>query len=385
MQPLTVSIPTKIIFGVESHSKIPEEVRALGGEAVFLVTDQGVAQTGFFKKVTDLLQSSKIGMEVFGEVEPDPSAKTVEKAFNLFQKRKAPVLLAIGGGSPMDTAKAVGILATNGGRIHDYEAIERYKIPPLPLIAVPTTAGTGSEVSGSCVITDTERGLKMSIRHPRFNPARVAILEPLALTSLPASVAAHAGMDAFVHALESYVSLQSSPLTDGINLHAIQLIAENIRPFVANRGNLDAGGNMLSGSALAAIGFTNTGAGNVHCMARFVGALFHVPHGLSNAVCLPYAAEFNLIACPEKFSRVAQAMGVKIGGMTSMEAARSAISAIQVLCEDIGIPRNLKEIGVKEEAIPKMAQLAFQANYNRWNPRNTTEQDFLKLFHRAMG
>jgi alcohol dehydrogenase len=120
-------------------------------------------------------------------------------------------------------------------------------------------------------------------------------------------------------------------------------------------------------------------------MARFVGALFHVPHGLSNAVCLPYAAEFNLIACPEKFARVAQAMGVKIGGMTSMEAARSAISAIQVLCEDIGIPRNLKEIGVKEEAIPRMAQLAFQANYNRWNPRNTTEQDFLKLFHRAMG
>jgi len=142
---------------------------------------------------------------------------------------------------------------------------------------------------------------------------------------------------------------------------------------------------MLSGSALAAMGFTNTGAGNVHCMARVVGALFHVPHGLANAVCLPYAAEFNLIACPEKFARVAQAMGVETGGMTSMEAARSAISAIKEICEDIGIPRNLREIGVKEESIPKMAQLAFQANYNRWNPRNTTEGDFLKLFQKAMG
>src|SRR4030042_281416 len=224
MQPMTISIPTKIIFGVESHSMIPDEVRALGGDTVFLVTDKGVAQTDFFKKVADLLHSSKIGFETFDDVEADPSDQTVEKAFNLFQKGKATVLLAVGGGSPMDTAKAVGILATNGGRIHDYEAVDRIKIPPLPLIAVPTTAGTGSEVSGTSVITDTQRGLKMSIRHARFNPARVAILEPLALISLPASVAAHAGMDAFVHALESYVSLQSSPLTQGITLHAIRLI-----------------------------------------------------------------------------------------------------------------------------------------------------------------
>ncbi len=385
MQPMTLSIPTKIILGVGSYAKIPEEVRELGGEAVFLVTDKGVAQAGFFKKIIDHLRSSNIGAEIFDDVEPDPSAKTVEKGFDLFLKRKAPVLLAIGGGSPMDTAKAIGILATNGGRIHDYEGIERFKSPPLPLIALPTTAGTGSEVSGSCVITDTESGLKMSIRHARFNPARVAILDPLALTSLPGSVAAYAGMDAFVHALESYVSLQSSPLTDGINLYAIQLIAENIRPFVANRGNLEAGGNMLSGAALGAIGFTNTGAGNVHCMARFVGAFFHVPHGLSNAVCLPYVAEFNMMACPEKFARMAQAMGVEIGGRTPLEAARSAISALKALGEDIGIPRSLREIGVKAEAIPKMAQLAFQANYNRWNPRYTTEEDFVKLFHRAMG
>jgi alcohol dehydrogenase len=385
MHPVTISIPTKIIFGVESYLRIPEEVRGLGGDAVFSVTDKGVAQTGFFKKVIDLLQSSKIGIDIFDEVEPDPTDKTVEKAFNLYQKGKVSVLLALGGGSPMDTAKAVGILATNGGRIHDYEAIDRYKSPSLPLIAVPTTAGTGSEVSGTTVITDTERGLKISIRHPRFNPARVAILDPLALTSLPASVAAHAGMDAFIHALESFVSLQSSPIIGGITLHAIRLIGESIRPFVANRGNLEAGGNMLSGAAMGAMGFTNTGAGNVHCMARLVGTFFHVPHGLANAVCLPSVAEFNMIACPEKFARVAQAMGVQIDGMTSLEAARSAVSAIKVLCEDIGIPRNLKEIGGKEEAIPKMAQLAFQSNYNRWNPRYTTEEDFVKLFCRAMG
>lgn len=385
MQKMIISIHTKIILGVGSHSWIPQEIKRLGGEAVFLITDKGVVQTDFFKKAADLLQSSKINVEVFDDVEPDPSANTVEKAFQIFQKKRPPVLLAIGGGSPMDTAKAVGILATNGGRIHDYEGMNTFQTPPLPLIAIPTTAGTGSEVSGSCVITDTERGIKMSIRHACLNPSRVAILDPLALTSLPAHVAAHAGMDAFVHALESYVSLQAGPLTDGINLYAMELITKNIRPFVSNRGNLEAGGNMLAGATLGGIGFSHTGAGNVHCMARFVGAFFHIPHGLANAVCLPYAAEFNMIACPEKFARIAQALGIETVGITGMEAARAAISAIRLLCNDIGIPRNLKEIGVKEEAIPKMAQLAFQANYNRWNPRYTTEQDFITLFQKAMG
>ena len=381
---MIITIPTQINFGINAHSGLSEEVKNLGANQVFLITDEGVSKTDFFKGVLDHLKSQGIGFEMFSSVEPDPSAETVEKAFLQYQQKKAPVLLAVGGGSSMDTAKAVGILATNGGRIHDYEKASTYKLP-LPLIAVPTTAGTGSEVSGSCVITDTQRGVKMSIRNARLNPARVAILDPLALTSLPAHVAAHAGMDAFVHALESYVSLQASPLTDGMNLHAIELIAKNIRPFVAHRGNLEAGGNMLVGASLAAIGFSNTGAGNVHCMARFVGAFFHVPHGLSNAVCLPYAAEFNMMACPGKFARAGQAMGVEISGKTELEAARATISAIKTLCEDVGIPKSIKEIGGKEEAIPKMAKLALEANYNRWNPRFTTEEDFRRLFQKAMG
>lgn len=381
---MIIAIPTQINFGINAHSGLIEEVKKLGGKQVFVVTDEGVSKTDFFKGVLDHLKSNGIDFEIFSSVEPDPSAETVEKAFLRYQQKKAPVLLAVGGGSSMDAAKAVGILATNGGRIHDYEKATTYKMP-LPLIAIPTTAGTGSEVSGSCVITDTQRGVKMSIRNARLNPARVAILDPLALTSLPAHVAAHAGMDAFVHALESYVSLQASPLTDGINLYAIELIAKNIRPFMAHRGNLEAGGNMLVGASLAAIGFSNTGAGNVHCMARFVGAFFHVPHGLSNAVCLPYAAEFNMMACPEKFARAGQAMGVETRGKTELEAARETISAIKALCEDVGIPRNIKEIGGKEEAIPKMAKLALEANYNRWNPRFTTEEDFVRLFQKAMG
>jgi alcohol dehydrogenase len=382
---MRISVSTQIIFGVNTNSLVSSEIEKLGGKQVFLITDEGVSRTNFFMKILDNLTQHRVEVEVFSDVESDPSAKTVEKAFLRYSQLRAPVLLAIGGGSPMDTAKAIGILATNGGRIHEYEGINMFHTPPLPLIAIPTTAGTGSEVSSSCSITDTERGVKMAIRHAVLNRARVAILDPLSLISLPAHVAAHTGMDAFVHALESYISLQATPLTDGIDLYALELIAKNMRPFLADRGNLEAGGNMLAAASLAAIGFSHTGAGNVHCMARLVGAFYHVPHGLSNAVCLPYVVEFNMSACPEKFARVAQALGIETHAMTTMEAACAAISAIKSLCEDIGIPKNLKVIGVKEEAIPKMAQLAFQANYNRWNPRYTTEEDFLKLFQKAMG
>lgn len=291
--------------------------------------------------------------------------------------------MALGGGSTIDVAKAVGILATNGGRIQQYEGIEKFSTPPLPLIAIPTTAGTGSEVSGSCVITDPERGLKMSIRHASLNPARVAILDPLAFKSLPANVAAHAAMDAFVHAFESYLSLNANPMTDTFNLYAIELISNNVRQFVANRMNLEAGLNMAVAATLAGITFGLTGLGNVHCMARFVGAFFHISHGLSNAICLPYVAEFNLLANPKKYARLAMAMGENIQGVKDLEAAYKAVAAIKQLCRDLGIPEKLREIKATEDKLPEMARLCVEANYNRWNPRYTTYDDFLDLFKKA--
>ena len=375
--------PTKILLGLNSHRKLIEVLESFGSKNIFFLSDEGVASTELYSLVEKMLKENNVQFEIFTDIESDPSANTVEKAFEIYKKNGSGVLLALGGGSTIDAAKAIRILATNGGRIHDYEGIDKFSNPPLPLIAIPTTAGTGSEVSGSCVITDTDRGLKMSIRSASFNPADVAILDPLALKTLPETVAAHAAVDAFVHALESYVSLQSNPISDAVNLHAMELISNNVRQFVANRSNLDAGLKMLCAASLAAMGFTNTGAGNVHCMARFVGAFFHVPHGLSNAVCLPYAAEFNLNANPRKFSRVALAMGENINGMTIMEAARKALDAIKQLCRDLRIPSRLRDIGATEDKLPEMARLAFEANYNRWNPRYTTEKDFLYLFESA--
>ncbi len=370
-------------MGEGSYKKIAEVITKLACQRIFIALDAALLKSEFYAGIAGLLQDAKVKSALFTDIEPDPSAHTVEKAFAVCQAHQATAILAIGGGSTIDVAKAVGILATNGGRIHDYEGIEKFSIPALPLIAIPTTAGTGSEVSGSCVITDTEKNLKMSIRHASLNPASFAILDPLALRTVPAHVAAHSGIDAFVHAVESYVSLGSNLMTDAINLQAMALLAGNIRQFVANRQNTTAAMNMLCGSALAGITFGQTGLGNVHCMARFVGAEFHLSHGLSNAVCLPHVAKFNLLAVPEKFAQVAQVMGCPVQGLPTLQAAQAAVEAITALCSDLSIPARLRDVGAKQEYFDDMAAACFAANYNRWNPRHTTVADFRLLFDQA--
>jgi alcohol dehydrogenase len=370
-------------MGIDAHKKLDDILDEWQIINLLILSDDGVADTEFFSQVKAVLKAAGARYEIFTEIEPEPSDKTVEKAFAVFEAVKPPLILAVGGGSTIDVAKALGILATNKGPIHRYAGTHTFSNTPLPLIAIPTTAGTGSELSHSCVITDSASGLKMSIRNAVLNRAKVAILDPLGLKTLPVDVAAHAAMDAFVHALESYVSLKANPITDAVNLHAIELIAANIRPFVSNRSNLQAGLNMLCAASLAAMGFSNTGAGNVHCMARIVGSFFHASHGLSNAVCLPHAARFNLKANPEKFARVATAMGLVTDGLTAMEAGKLAVEAMRQLNMDLGIPQRLRDIGVSKDKIPEMAQLAFKADYNRWNPRYTTAEDFDRLFNQA--
>lgn len=375
--------PTKIHLGAGSHTKIEEIVRGLGCTRLFIALDAALLGGDFHARIAALLDRCGVASAVFTEIEPDPSADTVDKAFAVAKALDPQAVLAIGGGSTMDVAKAVAILATNGGRIHDYEGIEKFKVRPLPRIAVPTTAGTGSEVSGSCVITDTQRNLKMSVRHAQLNPADVAILDPLAVVTVPAHVAAHSGLDAFVHAFESYVSLQANPVTDALNLHAVELLSGHLRPFVAQRANLEAGLAMLCGSTLAGMTFGITGLGNVHCMARFVGTQLHLSHGLSNALCLPTVARFNLAANPRKFARLAQAMGCRVEGRTELEAAHEAVRAITALCADLGIPARLRDVGATHDSLPAMARLCAEAGYNRWNPRHTTYADFLALFEQA--
>lgn len=378
----TFFCPTRIYAGVGAHDKIADVLASFGSERIFIAADRAVLDGAIMERIRDGVAAAGIASTVFSDIEPDPSDTTVGRALEACREHRASAILALGGGSTIDLAKAVGIVMTNGGRIHDYEGIEVYRTPPLPLIAIPTTAGTGSEVSGSCVITDTARHLKMSIRHASLNPARVAVLDPLALVTMPAHVAMHSGVDAFVHAFESYVSRDANPFTDALTLRAIELIAGNIRAFVADRSNLEAGAAMLNGSALAGMAFGITGLGNVHCLARFVGAFFGLPHGLSNAVCLARVAAFNRPAAVGRYARLAAILAPDAPSDPEL-ASRATVGAIAALCRDLDVPATLREVGGRADVFEEMADLCLKAGYNRWNPRETTRDDFLQLLRDA--
>lgn len=375
--------PTQIHMGQGSVRILPELLHNLKVQSILIVIDQAVHDSPYGQAVLAILDREKFQYQTFTEIKPDPGDDVVMKGFSCLPQAQNRAIVAIGGGSSMDVAKAIGILATNGGRIHDYEGIDKFTTPPLPLLALPTTAGTGSEVSGSCVITDTASGRKMSIRHARLNPARHAILDPDALQTLPAHVAAHAGVDAFVHALESLTSRQANLITDAINLQAITLLATSLPAFVSDRRNADAALKCLVGSALAGTVFGQTGLGNVHCMARFVGARYHVSHGLSNALCLPVVAHFNALAVPQKYADVARAMGVSASDTPQNDAVKAALQAIENLCAAVDIPQGLRDVGADPEDFPEMAADCLKAGYNKWNPRQTSEQEFLELFKAA--
>ena len=382
MQTHNFFCPTRIIVGAGSHGGIAEIVSSLKSERVFLVVDRALLSSEVMGNIAGSLQIRNIAVATYSDIEPDPSDLTVDRAFAQCREHRTDTVLALGGGSTIDVAKAVAILSTNGGRIHDYEGIDVYRTPPLPLIAIPSTAGTGSEVSGSCVITDTSRNLKMSIRHAAMNPAKIAILDPLALVSMPAHVAMHSGMDAFVHAFESFISRNANPFTDALNLRAIELIASNIRTFVTDRGNLEAGTSMLVGSSLAGMAFGLTGLGNVHCMARFVGAFFHLSHGLSNAICLPFVASFNRPAAVDRYARLAAILSPEKPADPE-SASHMTVDAIARLCRDLGVPHRLRDVGAGSDRLEEIAGLCVEAGYDRWNPRATSRDDFLHLLHCA--
>ncbi|MBR0648345.1 iron-containing alcohol dehydrogenase [Roseomonas terrae] len=374
--------PTRIHFGAGAHEKLAELVGTLNCTRIFVTADPAMRSSAILARILAILDQAGIAHSVFSDIEPDPSDTTVAKAFEQCRAHGATAILALGGGSTIDVGKGAGILMTNGGRINDYEGIEVFRTPPLPLIAIPTTAGTGSEVSGSCTITDTTRNLKMSIRHASLNPARIAILDPVALRTLPEHVAVHSGIDAFVHAFESYVSKGANPFTDALNLRAMTLLAGSIRAFAADRTNEQAGLDMLMGSAMAGMCFGQTGLGNVHCIARFLGAYFHLSHGLSNALCLPAVAEFNRPAAIARYARVAPLLGVT-DDLPEEEASRATVAAIAQLCRDLGVPPRLRDAGAREEVYEEMADLCVAAGYDRWNPRPTTREDFLALLRQA--
>ena len=373
-------LPTRIVFGNDVISQIGEEAIKIGKRAL-IVTDKGVLKTGYIQRIEQLLKEAGIKSEVFSEVYPNPRDKSVQKGFNKATKFKTDLLVGVGGGSAIDTAKAIGVILQEGGKIQDYEGLDRVKKPITPLIAVPTTAGTGTEVTFWSVITDTKRKFKMSVGSPLM-AAKVALVDPLLTITLPKDITAFTGIDALVHAIEGYTSMLAQPVSDSLALSAIERISQNIRKAYANGNNVEARYNMMLGSMLAGISFGNSDVASVHCMGEAMGGLYDTPHGLSMAVCLPYCMEQNIISNPERFADIAYALGEDIEGLTDLEAARLSVVAVKSMLKDLNIP-DAKSVGLKKKDLNNLAAAAAVNVSVESNPRILDKQDFLMMFQRA--
>lgn len=351
--------------------QLPAELDALNVKNPFFVIDPGVHQAGLCKPILEKLEQLGRPFSVFTDVEPNPRDTSIQAAFEIAQKSQCDGVVGIGGGSAMDSAKGIALLLTNGGNIQDYDGINKVSKDLPPVIAIPTTAGTGSEVTANSALTRSADHYKMSLRSPRLLP-KLAILDPALLRTLPRSVASTSGMDALTHAIEGFLSVRASPVSDLFALEAMRLIAQNIRPFVANPENQHAATQMLLGSMLAGLVISNTGTGNDHALARALGGLCDVAHGTATALLLPEVLRFNASAQPERFRQIAEAMGVPTTG-TPREIANTLVDEISYLLDELGVPRRLRDVGVQESHLPDLVQVALK-NVGP-NPRRTNAKD----------
>jgi alcohol dehydrogenase len=374
-------LPTKVRFGFGISGELENEIKALGKKTIMLVTDKGLIRAGIVDKVlAQLGDEMKKDLTVFDEVEPNPRDTTVQRAYETAKAKGVDVLVAVGGGSSMDVAKGVGVLLTNGGLIGDYEGLDQVKKEAAPIIAIPTTVGTGSEVTFWSVITDTKRHFKMSVGSTMLAP-KVALVDPHLVVSLPPAIIASTGMDALTHAIEGYTCKLSEPITDACGIYAIRYIAENIRDAVYTDSK-EARAKMLLGSLIAGICFGNSDIAAVHAMAEALGGLYDTPHGIANAIMLPYVMEYNYVASTKKFARIADALGENVIGDSERDAAYKAVTAVRKLNEDLNIP-TLKEIGAKAEDFEDLSAKSEVNVSTESNPRKITKDDFLKIFRKA--
>ena len=394
MNTFNFSVPQDITVGKGSLAKLPEIAKKLGGSHAFIISGPHLAKMGLVEKAADYLKTVDIKTDAFTEIEANPSVATVEKATEKFKESGADFIVAFGGGSPMDVAKAVGVVAKYGGSITEYEGAHKVPGPIIPLIAIPTTAGTGSEVTAFSVITDHSRDYKLTVFSYELLPA-YAILDAELITTAPASVAAACGIDAFIHAEEAYISTAASPFSDAMAEKAMALIGKNIRRFVANRGDMEAAEAMMVGSLFAGIAFSFARLGNVHAMSHPVSAFFDVPHGVANAVLLPVVAEYNALADHGRYLTIYNDIS-PVPAYTDDFEPMMLVDAIHSLCADIGIPENLtiainqaskkgevtrEEIESKIEA---MAVDAMKSGNIAVNPRSSRQCDIEMLYKKAL-
>lgn len=382
MDSFSFTIPQNIKFGAGTLDLLPDLAKELGKSKGYIISGPHLNKIGMVAKCRKALKNAGMESECFTETEGNPSTDTVVKATEGFKKSKADFIVAFGGGSPLDVAKAVAVLATYGGNIVDYEGAGKVMGPVVPMIAIPTTAGTGSEVTAFSVITDHSRNYKLTVVSNYLLPAYV-ILDPDLIATVPANTAAACGIDAMVHALEAYISKAASPFSDIFAREALRLIGGSIRDYVADRSNPAACESMMVGSLFAGIAFSHARLGNVHAMSHPVSAYFDVPHGVANAILLPTVVDFNKDAAdPEKYRYIygciSKDMGADINFTPDMLATE-----IRMLNYELGILPTLNDIGVTSDKFEQMADDAMKSGNIQCNPQFTMKNDILKLYEQA--
>ena len=381
MNSFSFSIPQKIIVERGSLARLPEVVKELNLKHAFIISDAILSKMGIVSKCKNSLEKAGYLVDEFTDVEGNPSVETVEKATEYYKQCKADFVIAMGGGSSMDVAKAVGVIAKYGGCITEYEGGGKVPGEIIPMVAIPTTAGTGSEVTPFTVITDHSRDYKLTVFSYKLLPA-YAILDSELISTVPVSVAAACGVDAMIHAIEAYISLAASSFSDAMAEKALELIGANIRKYVANRKNSKAAEAMLVGSMFAGIAFAWARLGNVHAMSHPVSAYFNVPHGVANAVLLPTVMEYNALADNGKYLKIYNYLSTKKALETEF-VPEMLVERIRCLNQELGIPENLRQVGVTEDKLEVMTEDAMMSGNVAVNPRMTTRNDILKLYQKA--
>ena len=394
----TLTLPPTIITGAGASDNVGEHAKRLDATHALIVTDPGIAEIGYADKIAQNLRDAGIASSCFSDVTPDPTLQNVQDGLKQYVDEACNVIVSIGGGSAIDCGKGIAMLLTNGGpsgaackpelamkKFADYMGVDKIPNPGAPLIAIPTTGGTGSEVSKVTVITDTERNVKMMLSSPCLL-AHVALVDPLLSLTTPPHLTAAVGVDALTHAIEAYVSKRAQPITDALALKAVEMISGSLRQAWADGENIPARTDMMLGASIAGMAFSNSSVALVHGMSRPIGAYFHIHHGLSNSVLLRDVMAFSVVGSPARFADIARAMGEPIDSLSPMHQADSAVSAVERLVTDIQMPR-LGEIGIDretfEDVIEQMAADAIASGSPANNPRQATAEEIVALYRQC--
>ncbi|MCL2498369.1 MAG: iron-containing alcohol dehydrogenase [Symbiobacteriaceae bacterium] len=379
--PFSFELPTRVLFGPGSLREVTKELKQLGVSKPLIVTDPGIVAAGILDKVLEQL-SGEIQAIIFSEVSPNPKDLNVVAGANVYRESGTDGILALGGGSPIDCAKGIGVLVAN--EANDIRAFAGRGIPsrPLPpLLAIPTTAGTGSEITFSCVLNDTSQNIKFTVKNAYTAP-RVAICDPELTTTLPPAITAATGMDALTHAIEAYTATCAEPISDALALYAIELITASLETAFNYGANLTARSTMLMGSLLAGMAFSHSDVAGIHCIAEALGGLYDLPHGVCNAIILPHMMSYCMDYCQERYARIARAMGLLPD--QGAAGAAQAVAKVQELAAAVRLPL-FKELQVDPSEFPKIALRSYENGSNPSNPRPMTADDYLQLLHLMQG